>query len=61
MPRVNITPARTASRVLDADHGGDNLDKGIYNIYIYIYVVLRGWIKSAARYYISDIYALRRY
>ena len=22
---------------------------------IYIYVVLRGWIKSAARYYISDI------
>ena len=30
-------------------------------IYIYIYVVLRGWIKSAARYYISDIYALRRY
>ena len=29
--------------------------------YIYIYVVLRGWIKSAARYYISDIYTLRRY
>ena len=28
---------------------------------ICIYVILPGWIKSTARYYISDIYALYRY
>ena len=26
-----------------------------HSVYIYIFVVLHGWIKSAARYYISDI------
>ena len=56
------------SRVFPSDHqtGMFRCDiavngSGRGTVYIRIYVVLRGWIKSAARYYISDIYALRRY